>query len=103
MRIQWDYLPVFAGCGTVRVMNRKELFTAGIFFISFLSLLLVSFNALLSPLRKDISRVETEIKALDVKLDRLIFAILADQAIIKKPVKNPKSKQVTKDKQAKIQ
>ena len=102
-------MPVFAGCGTVKSMNRKELFTAGIFFISFLSLLLVSFNAMLSPIKKDIGRIETDLKTeikavrieLNAKLDRLIFAILTDQ--IKKPVKNPKSKQATKDKQAKIQ
>ena len=43
-------------------MDKKDLFTAGIFFISFLSLLLVSFSALLSPIKKDIGGLDTDIK-----------------------------------------
>ena len=39
------------------------LLTGGVFFIAFLSLLLVSFNAMLSPLQKDINRLGMDIKA----------------------------------------
>ena len=36
----------------------SPLFTVGIFFIAFLALLLSGFNAMLSPLKKDIARLE---------------------------------------------
>ena len=44
------------------------LFTAGIFFIGFLSLLLVGFNAMLGPIKKDIAKLE----AGQVRLEREI-------------------------------
>ncbi len=57
-------------------MDRKDLFTAGIFLIGFLSLLLVSFNAMLAPIKKDIQRVESSlgsrIDRLDARLDSRI-------------------------------
>ena len=76
-------------------MNKKELFTAGIFLISFLSLLLISFNAMLSaritPVKENISRLDSridrletdlksEIRAMNDKLDRLIFTILKEKS-----------------------
>ena len=55
------------------------LLTGGIFFIGFLSLLLVSFNAMLdariTPIKQDISRLDTDIKAMDAKLDQLILVV----------------------------
>ena len=39
------------------------LLTGGIFLIGFLSFLLVSFKAMFSPLQKDISRLDMDIKA----------------------------------------
>ena len=44
------------------------LLTSGIFLIGFLSLLLVSFNAMLNPIRKDIGRLDTDIKATSQEL-----------------------------------
>ena len=71
------------------------LLTGGIFLIGFLSLLLVSFNAMLSPIRQNISRLDTDIKAtkqelkIDIKaindkLDQLILTIAKN-----KPQLNP--------------
>ncbi len=92
-------------------MNKKEIFTAGIFFIGFLSLLLVAFNALLTPIREDIvqlngrmDRLETEIKTVRTELTaeirelrQLIITALMDKENPAQPV------QATKDKQAKIE
>ena len=49
-------------------MDKKDLFTAGIFLISFLSLLLVSFGAMLNPIKKDIIRLETNITRVETDL-----------------------------------
>ena len=56
-------------------MNKKELFTAGIFLISFLSLLLISFNAMLSA---RITPVKENINRLDARMDRLETEIKAE-------------------------
>ncbi len=96
-------------------MNKKEIFTAGIFFIGFLSLLLVAFNALLTPIRGDIvqlngrmdrleekietvrtelnTKIETVRTELNAKLDQIIFALLKDKVAETKPVpKKPVAK-----------
>ncbi len=56
-------------------MDRTDLFTAGIFLIGFLSLLLVSFNAMLAsritPIKEDIHRIDSRIDRLDSRIDRL--------------------------------
>ena len=88
-------------------MNKKEIFTAGIFFIGFLSLLLVAFNALLTPIRGDIVQIETRLNGrmdrleekietirteLNTKIDQLIFALVKDKVAETKPLKKPSAK-----------
>ncbi len=79
-------------------MDRRDLFTAGIFLIGFLSLLLVSFNAMLdariTPIKEDIHRVETRMDHLDSKLDKLIFLTVQHQSY--KPHFVPKKARKTK-------
>ena len=53
-------------------MDLSVLFTAGIFFVSFLGLLLAGFNAMLKPIRKDIANLEVGQAKLEAKLDQLI-------------------------------
>ena len=57
-------------------MDLSLLFTAGIFFISFLALLLGGFNFLLNakiePLKKNQDRFETELKEIKSKLNQLL-------------------------------
>jgi len=51
------------------------LFTAGIFFIGFLALLLAGFNALLEakidPIKKDIGHLESRLDKVEERLDKL--------------------------------
>ena len=67
-------------------MDKRELFTAGIFLIGFLSLLLVSFSAMLSPIRENMDRVETGLNAcmdrveagVNARMDKLEAELKAD-------------------------
>jgi len=51
------------------------LFTAGIFFIGFLALLLAGFNALLEakidPIKKDIGHLESRLDKMEGRLDKV--------------------------------
>ena len=60
------------------------LFTGGIFFIGFLSLLLVSFNAILKPIQNDISRLDADIK---VNKQELKEEIKANKQELKEDIK----------------
>ena len=48
------------------------LFIAGIFFISFLALLLSGFGYMLEPIKKDIARLEAGQAKLERKLDQIL-------------------------------
>ncbi len=91
-------------------MDKKDLFTAGIFLIGFLSLLLVSFNAMLSPIKRDIHRVEMRINRvenrmeahidrLNDKLDKLIWLQVQKNSQYKQyfaPKKKKKTKSISR-------
>ena len=51
------------------------LFTAGIFFIGFLALLLTGFAYMLNPIEKDIARLEAGQAKLEDKLDQVLFEL----------------------------
>ena len=57
-------------------MDIGTLFTAGIFLVSFLALLLGGFNSLLNakiePLKKNQDRFEAELKEIKAKLNQLL-------------------------------
>ena len=56
------------------------LFSAGVFFVAFLALLLAGMSAMLAPLRKDIVRIDgelKEIKANQARFDRELKEIKA--------------------------
>ena len=58
------------------------LFSGGIFFVGFLALLLAGISAMLSPIRKDIIRLDgelKEIKANQVRFDEELREIKANQ------------------------
>ena len=61
-------------------MELSVLFTAGIFFISFLALLLAGFNAMLSLIKKDIAGLETG----QVRFDKELKELKAGQANLEK-------------------
>ena len=56
--------------------NFTPLFTAGIFFIGFLALLLTGFNTLLNskidPVKEDITELKADISRIETKLDQLL-------------------------------
>ena len=80
----------------------KNYFTAGIFLISFLSLLLVSFNAMLqariTPVKQDITEVKQDITDLKSDIKELRTLIITSSMGKAPPPPKP-----TKDKQAKVQ
>ncbi len=56
-------------------MDKKDLFTAGIFLIGFLSLLLVSFNTMLAaritPIKEDIYQIGVRIDRIETRIDQV--------------------------------
>ena len=102
-------------------MDKKDLFTAGIFYTAFLAFLLTGISFIISPLKDDIkqnrtaiqqnataiqnlnvkldtniqalnAKLDTNIQALNVKLDRLIFAVLKNNSGSRtKPRRKPSS------------
>ena len=55
----------------------SPLFTAGIFLISFLVLLLAGFNYMLTPLEARMDHIETRMDRIESKLDQLISQKIA--------------------------
>ncbi len=97
-------------------MDKKDLFTAGIFYTAFLAFLLTGIGFIISPLKEDIrenksaiAEVRTELNTrmdrLEAKLDQIIFALLKGKVAETKPLKKPSAplQAVPRDKQAKIE
>ena len=53
------------------------ILTAGIFLIAFLSLLLVSFQAMLGPIKNNQSRLEAEMKSLKTEIKEIKEIVIA--------------------------
>ncbi len=53
-------------------MDLSVLFTAGIFLISFLALLLTGFGYMIKPIIKRIDKLEIRMDSIESKLDRLL-------------------------------
>ena len=98
-------------------MDKKDLFTAGIFYTAFLAFLLTGISFIISPLKDDIKqnrtaiqqnataiqnlnvKLDTNIQALNAKLDRLIFAVLKNNPEHRtKPRRKPSSYKKTQAK-----